>query len=122
MKIRTELKSGAFWYKVQDGDTLEKIAISAYGPNILPEDVVRIYSTNMTTIGTDPCTLKTGASLFIPSQPTPQPAPVPNPPNPPVPVPPTPDPQPMPGECQEFWGNGVCLYKTCPYPPFTMDC
>lgn len=26
------------------------------------------------------------------------------------------------GACQEYWGNGVCLFKKCPYPPFDFPC
>jgi len=28
----------------------------------------------------------------------------------------------IPGECTEYWGNGNCLFKTCPYPPYNLPC
>jgi hypothetical protein len=117
MKLRTDLKSGASYYQVKEGDSLAKIAEASYA-NTQPSDTVRLYSANQTAIGVDPCVLPVGVTLLIPDRPV---APAPQPYYPPIP--PTPKPSKnMPGACSEFWGNGKCLYKVCPYPPFQMPC
>jgi len=121
MIVRTNLKSGDNSYTVQEGDTLSKIAQQFYGTNVTPEQVSLLYGVNDNVIGIDPCQLTAGEILriptYTPSQPI-QPLPIP-----PVPPAPHPKPQPpMPGACKEFWGNGKCLYKICPYPPFEMPC
>jgi hypothetical protein len=121
MKVRTSVHSGASWYSVQDADSLAKIAQAFYGPSATADDVIRIYQTNKTAIGIDPCALQTGQALWIPDRPSPAPIPTPIPPKPKPPKPPKPKP-PMPGACTERWGNGVCLYKECPYPPFQLPC
>ncbi len=124
MKVRTDLKSGDNSYTVQEGDTLTKIAQQFYGANATPEQVSLLYGVNDLVIGVDPCQLAPGEVLRIPTYAAPTPiSPVPIPPIPPVP--PTPHPKPKPpmvGACKEFWGNGQCLYKVCPYPPFEMPC
>ncbi len=123
MKLKTDLKAGALILISQPGDTLASLARKAYGNDANPDDMIRIYEANKLVIGMDPCNVLAGAQIFAPDRPLP---PQPIPPTPFPPVPPTPKPtphkKPMPGECQEFWGNGVCLYKTCPYPPFQMPC
>lgn len=125
MKVQTCIKAGDSVYQIREGDTLIKIAQAYYGANAKADDVIRIYTANKTTIGADPCSLQVGTGLLIPDWPPvpvpPQPTPVPPKPKPHPKPQPTPDPGPV-GACQEFWGNGVCLYKQCPYPPFTMDC
>ncbi|MEI7990006.1 MAG: LysM peptidoglycan-binding domain-containing protein [Chloroflexota bacterium] len=121
MKTKTSLQSGLSYYTIQTGDTLTKIAKAFYGPNVDASNVIGIYNINQSTIGSNPCHLPAGQVLAIPggAVPVPQPQPYPPPPPPPPPDPVNP---PLPGACQEFWGNGECLYKTCPYPPFTMPC
>lgn len=132
MKLKTNIHSGVVWYKVQENDNLGMIAQAAYGMNATPQDTLGIYQANAGTIGIDPCKLPVGASLLIPDKTAAQPSPQPyyppyQPPFPgPIPTPKPPKPKPIKpapvGACTENWGNGVCLFKTCPYPPFTLPC
>lgn len=123
MRIKTNLKAGAKTVTIKPDDTLITLAQKAYGEIISPEDTARIYNANLNIIGVDVCHLPVGQQVFLPDRPLP-PQPVPQPYNP-VPNPPHPAPVPKPkplGACTERWGNGVCLYKECPYPPFQMPC
>ncbi len=107
MKIRTHIRSGDSWYTVQAGDSLSSIAQLFYGSNTGWD---QIYNTNLNVIGSNPNLIRPGMTLLIPNG-----SPIP-------PPPPPPSPSNLVGECQEYWGNGECLYKTCPYPPFNMPC
>lgn len=121
MKTRTNLKAGMNAYQVQEGDTLATVAEKLYGPGLTADNVISLYAYNEPTIGVDPCNLPPGAMIYAPQPPQPTPVP-PVPPTPPTPVPPKPHSHKMVGQCTEYWGNGVCLYKECPYPPFQMPC
>jgi len=65
MKIRTSLQSGAACYTVRSGDSLSTIAEDFYG-NATWDDVMRIYYSNQTTIGSNPSLVQPGQKLYIP--------------------------------------------------------
>ena len=114
MKVRTCVQSGAKWYTVKEGDSLTSIAQTFYGAQTTPEKVSNLYANNKTNIGIDPCDLKVGLSLAVPTYPVTPPSP------PPVPKPPVVDP--LPGACNEVWRNGRCKFISCPYPPYKFPC
>jgi nucleoid-associated protein YgaU len=66
MKVRTDAKSGAACYTVQNGDSLGTIAQKFYGPSATYDDVQKIYYSNMTVIGPNPNYLYPGQQLYIP--------------------------------------------------------
>lgn len=65
MYVRTDMKSGAACYMVQSGDNLSRIAQRFYG-SMTPDNVNRIYFSNLTTIGPNPNFIRPGQKLFIP--------------------------------------------------------
>jgi len=123
MHIRTAIRAGVSTYQIQSNDTITTIAENLYGV-FNADDVIQLYSANKQVIGVDPCHLPAGEFLYIPSPPPP--APIPPSPMPPGPMPPPPYPhhkdKQLVGACKQIWGNGVCLYKECPYPPFQLPC
>ena len=63
MKIRTNLKPG-WWYLVQSGDTLAKIAQKNYGDgNMWPQ--IYNYQNNRKIIGPNPNELRAGTSIQL---------------------------------------------------------
>jgi nucleoid-associated protein YgaU len=66
MNIRTDLHSGSACYTVQPGDSLSTIAQQFYGA-ATPQNVTKIYLSNLTTIGTNPNLIVPGQQLYIPS-------------------------------------------------------
>ena len=54
-------------YRVQPGDSLERISIKLYGKRDRTDS---IYEANRTTIGDDPARLKVGQILKLPEVPT----------------------------------------------------
>jgi nucleoid-associated protein YgaU len=66
MYVRTDTKAGAACYTVQSGDSLSSIAGKFYGTPATYNEVMKIYYSNMTTIGSDPNQIKTGQKLYIP--------------------------------------------------------
>lgn len=65
MYVRTDMKSGAACYTVQSGDNLSTIAQRFYGA-MTPNNVNKIYYSNLTTIGPNPNLIRPGQKLFIP--------------------------------------------------------
>jgi nucleoid-associated protein YgaU len=65
MKTKTNLKSGAACYTVQSGDSLSTIAYDFYG-SATPNDVNKIYYSNMATIGSNKSLIYPGQKLYIP--------------------------------------------------------
>jgi resuscitation-promoting factor RpfA len=66
MNIRTDLHSGSACYTVQQGDSLSSIAQQFYG-SASPQNVTRVYLSNLQTIGTNPNLIVPGQQLYIPS-------------------------------------------------------
>jgi len=66
MNVRTDVKSGAACYTVQSGDSLSTISQQFYG-NQHPNNVNKIYYSNMATIGSNPNVILPGQQLYIPS-------------------------------------------------------
>ncbi len=66
MKVRTDTKSGAACYVVQNGDSLGTIAQKFYGPSATYNDVQKIYYSNMTIIGPNQNNIFPGQKLYIP--------------------------------------------------------
>ena len=109
MRVRTKIHSGTAWYTVKEGDTLTSIAISYYGEDVTPQEVSNLYANNVTNIGIDPCVLKVGMTLAVPTYDT------------------TPSTTPssdtnVVGACTTVWKNNVCQYISCPYPPYKYPC
>ena len=65
MNIRTDLKSGAACYTVQSGDNLSVIAQRFYGDGG-PDNVNRIYYSNLSAIGPNPNYIQSGQTLYVP--------------------------------------------------------
>ncbi len=65
MKIKTHVQSGAACYTVKSGDSLSTIAYSFYGSGS-PNNVNKIYYSNMATIGSNPSLISPGQKLYIP--------------------------------------------------------
>lgn len=65
MKIRTHTRAGAACYTVQPGDNLSFIAQRFYG-SMTPDNVNKIYYSNMATIGANPNHIRAGQKLYIP--------------------------------------------------------
>ena len=65
MNVRTDMKSGAACYTVQQNDNLSNIATRFYGAGT-PENVNKIYFSNQTTVGPNPNLIYAGQKLYIP--------------------------------------------------------
>ena len=65
MYVRTDMKSGAACYTVQSGDNLSKIAQNFFG-TMTPNNVNKIYYSNLNTIGPNPNLIYAGQKLYIP--------------------------------------------------------
>lgn len=65
MYVRTDMKSGAACYTVQSGDNLSKISQRFFG-DMSPNNVNRIYFSNLSTIGPNPNLIYAGQKLYIP--------------------------------------------------------
>ncbi len=65
MNVRTDMKSGAACYTVQTNDNLSNIATRFYGSGS-PDNVNKIYFSNMNTIGANPNLIYAGQKLYIP--------------------------------------------------------
>ena len=65
MYVRTDVKSGASCYTVQQGDSLSKISQKYYG-NMSQDNVNKIYYSNQATIGPNPSLIYAGQKLYIP--------------------------------------------------------
>lgn len=65
MYVRTDMKSGAACYTVQSGDNLSKISQRFFG-DMSPNNVNRIYYSNLSTIGPNPNLIYAGQKLYIP--------------------------------------------------------
>ena len=65
MNIRTNVKAGSACYTVQSGDSLSTIANQFYG-NMNPDSVMKIYYSNIQTIGSNPNLIVPGQQLYIP--------------------------------------------------------
>lgn len=65
MNVRTDMKSGAACYTVQTSDNLSNIATRFYGAGT-PDNVNKIYFSNMNTIGANPNLIYAGQKLYIP--------------------------------------------------------
>jgi nucleoid-associated protein YgaU len=65
MYVRTDVKSGAACYTVQQGDSLSTISQKFYG-NMNQDNVYKIYYSNEATIGSNPNVLYPGEKLYIP--------------------------------------------------------
>ena len=66
MYVRTDTKAGAACYTVQSGDSLAKIAEKFYGSPATTNNVMKIYYSNQSTIGSDPNRVYAGQKLYIP--------------------------------------------------------
>jgi nucleoid-associated protein YgaU len=66
MNIRTDLHSGSACYTVQQGDTISGIAQQFYG-SATPQNVAKVYLSNLQTIGPNPDNIFPGQQLYIPS-------------------------------------------------------
>lgn len=65
MNVRTDMKSGAACYTVQQNDNLTNIAQRFYG-NGSAANVNKIYYSNMATIGANPNYIYPNQKLYIP--------------------------------------------------------
>lgn len=65
MNVRTDMKSGAACYTVQRNDNLTNIAQRFYGAGT-PNNVNKIYYSNMGTIGANPNFITPNQKLYIP--------------------------------------------------------
>ncbi len=65
MNVRTDMKSGAACYTVQQNDNLSRIAQRFFG-NMGADNVNRIYFSNLNTIGPNPNLIFPGQKLYIP--------------------------------------------------------
>lgn len=66
MYVRTDAKAGAACYTVKSRDSLAKIAEQFYGSPADINDVMKIYYSNMKTIGSNPSLIFAGQKLYIP--------------------------------------------------------
>ncbi|MCC6956647.1 MAG: LysM peptidoglycan-binding domain-containing protein [Anaerolineales bacterium] len=65
MYVRTDMKSGAACYTVQANDNLSNISQRFFG-DMSPNNVNRIYFSNLSTIGPNPNLIFPGQKLYIP--------------------------------------------------------
>ena len=65
MNVRTDMKSGAACYTVQQNDNLTSIATRFYGAGT-PDNVNKIYFSNQSTVGPNPNLIYAGQKLYIP--------------------------------------------------------